>query len=136
MARETVRDSIRALERAEPEEQWVLLCFLAGREVEVGEAEVHAAIRRSELLLAAGGDPHRRLELYGRGVTALADDLDAPERREQLKVALARLEHEVAGLRSASEALRVLRSDADLAWHCYAAALLAEDLASEDEPDE
>ena len=66
----------------------MLLCFLAGRDVELEETELHAAIRRAELLLAAGGDPRRPLELYGRAVTALAADLDDPVSREQLAVGL------------------------------------------------
>ena len=76
MTRETTRDWLRSVERAEPEEQWVVLCFLAGQDVRLDEEELNAALRRSALLLAAGGDPRRRLELYGRAVTALAEDLE------------------------------------------------------------
>ena len=72
MPPESLRDLIRAAEHAEPPEQWALLCFLAGRGVTTDEHELNAALRRSQLLLAAGGDPRRRLELYGRAVTALA----------------------------------------------------------------
>jgi len=50
-------------------------CLLAGRGVTFDEHELHAALCRSELLLAAGGDPRRRLELFGRAVTALAEEL-------------------------------------------------------------
>jgi hypothetical protein len=132
MARESIRDWIRASERAEPEEQWALLCFVAGREVTPDGAELHAAIRRSELLLAAGGDPRRKLELYGRPVTALAADIDRPDLRAQLAAGLAGLAAEAEGLRGATEALRLLRRDPDLAWQCYALALLAEALAAED----
>jgi hypothetical protein len=132
MPRTTPRDWIRAAERFAPEEQWVLLCFLAGRGVEIEAAEGHAAIRRAELLLAAGGDPRRPLELYGRAVTALADDLDDPAARAQLAAGLAELTEETAGLRGASEALRLLRRDGDLAWQCYAMALLADALTGDD----
>jgi hypothetical protein len=132
MARTTRRDWIRAAERSAPEEQWVLLCFLAGREVALEETELHAAIRRGELLLAAGGDPRRRLELYGRAVSALANDLDDPVAREQLAAGLDGLTGETAGLHGASEALRLLRRDADLAWQCYAMALLADALTGDD----
>jgi hypothetical protein len=131
VARETIRDWIRALERAEPTEQWTMLCFLAGRAVEVGEDELNAAVRRAELLLAAGGDPRRRLDPFGRASTALADDLDTPERRAQLRVGLESLRGEVAGLRGARESLALLLSDADLAWTVYATSLLAEALADE-----
>jgi hypothetical protein len=127
-----VRDWIRAAERADPHEQWALLCFLAGRSVTLDEHELNAALRRSELLLAAGGDPRRPLELYGRAVTALAEDLDQPTARAQLAAGLDELAPEVEGLRGASEALRLLARDGDLAWQCYAMALLAEELAGEE----
>jgi len=109
-----------------------LLSYLAGQHVETDEAELHAAIRRAELLLAAGGDPHRPLELYGRAVSALAADLDDPRAREQLAAGLESLTTETDGLRGASEALRLLRSDGDLAWQCYAMALLADALTGDD----
>ena len=85
MARDTIRDWVRALERAEPTEQWTMLCFFAGREVALDEAELNGAVRRAELLLAAGGDPHRALDPFGRAAASLADDLDSPERRAMLR---------------------------------------------------
>lgn len=135
MARTTTRDWIRSLERAEPQEQWIVLCFLAGRNLGLDPAAVNAALRRAELLLATGGDPRRGLDLYGRAVGSLAADLDAPEAREGLRAGLRALEPDAAGLRGAQEALRLLLRDADLAWQCYACALLAEELADEGEED-
>jgi hypothetical protein len=132
MAEDGLRVSIRAAEDAEPPEQWALLCFLAGRGVTLDERELGSAVRRSELLLAAGGDPHRRLELYGRAVTALAEDLDHPVCREQLAAGLTALTPEAEGLQGAAEALRLLTRDPALAWQSYAMALLAEALAGED----
>jgi hypothetical protein len=132
-ARSEIRDWARGSERAEPEEQWVILCFLAGRDVCLDQSELNAALRRSELLLAAGGDPRRRLELYGRAVTALATDLDEPALRAQLGAGLEALVPEVEGLRGATEALRLLQRDADLAWQCFSMALLADALAGEDD---
>lgn len=129
MPQSSPRDWIRAAEHAEPNEQWALLCFLAGRSVAIDRDELSAALRRSELLLAAGGDPRRPLELYGRAVTALARDIDDPALRAELAAGLAGLSAEVEGLRGASEALRLLGRDGDLAWQCYAMALLAEELA-------
>ena len=131
MARDTIRDWVRALERAEPTEQWTILCFFAGREVAVDESELNGAVRRAELLLAAGGDPHRALDPFGRAATSLADDLDSPERRTMLRRGLAGLRDDVAGLRGAREALALLLSDGDLAWRVYATSLLAEALAEE-----
>jgi hypothetical protein len=127
-----LRDWVRSTEHAPPEEQWVLLCFLAGRSVTLDEGELHAALRRSELLLATGGDPRRPLELYGRAVTALAEDLDGPRPRAALASGLEALQPEIDGLRGATEALRLLARDRDLAWQCYAMSLLAEHLADEE----
>lgn len=132
MPKGNVRDWIRALERADQQEQWALLCFLALRDVGLDADEVNAAVRRAELLLVAGGNPRRPLELYGRAVTAIARDLDTPAARAQLREGLDALEPEVAGLRGASEALRLLRADEELAWQCSAMALLAEELAGEE----
>jgi hypothetical protein len=133
VARRTVRDWIRSLERAEPEDQWTLLCFVAGRDVTLDEHEVNAALRRAELLLATGGDPRRKLELYGRAVTAVAEDLDDPAARAQLRGGLEALAAEAEGLRGAGEALRLLLRDGDLAWQCFACALVAEELAGDDD---
>jgi hypothetical protein len=107
-----------------------VLCFLAGRRVTLAPEEANGAVRRAELLLAAGGDPRRRLELHGRAVTALARDLDATDRRRELAEGLAALEPHVAGLRGTAESLHALRADDDLAWQCFAAALLADELTS------
>jgi hypothetical protein len=131
VARRRIRDWLRSVERADPEEQWTLLCFLAGADVQLDEAEVNAALRRAELLLATGGDPRRRLELYGRAVSAVARDLDAPAARTALACGLERLVSEAEGLRGAQEAIGLLLRDPDLAWQCYACALVAEELADE-----
>ena len=76
-------------------------------------------------LLAAGGDPRREPELHGRAVTAVASDLDTPERRRALATELAAMENDVAALSGAREALRRLRDDPDLAWQTFALSLLA-----------
>ena len=131
VARETIRDWVRSLERAEPSEQWTMLCFFAGPTVAIDDDELNAAVRRAELLLAAGGDPRRRLDPFGRAASALADDLDTPERRTQLQAGLGALVDEVAGLRGARESLELLRADPDLAWTAYATSLLAEALAED-----
>lgn len=65
-------------ERGGPEDlavALVVLASVAGARVPIGEDEVRAAARRALLLLAAGGDPERGLDLDGRPVSALADDL-------------------------------------------------------------
>ena len=106
------------------------LALVAGSEVELPEEELNAALRRSLLLLAAGGDPHRELELHGRAVTALAVDLDAADRRRQLAEKLATLRRPAAGLPLVEGALARLLADRDLAWRAFACAVLAHELGS------
>jgi hypothetical protein len=96
--------------------------------VTVDADELNAARRRALLLLAAGGDPTRELDPAGRAVRALAEDLDAPARREQLRAALAALRADAAGLPAVTGAVDALLADADAAWRWYAAALLADEL--------
>lgn len=127
-----VRDWLASVEQAGPEEQWALLCFLAGRTVDLDADELNAALRRAQLLLAAGGDPRRRLELHGRAVTTLAEDIDTPAARARLRAGLDGLAPAAEGLAGATEALRLLRGDGDLAWQCFALALLAAELADDD----
>ena len=115
MARQTVRDVVRGLERAPVDELWTSLAYVAGQRVEFDEAERNAALRRAELLLATGGDPRRPLELWGRAVTAVADELDSAAARSQLADGLAALRDETEGLRAAGEALRILAADLELA---------------------
>lgn len=124
-----IKAALRSVERAEAEEQWALVCFLAGRGVELDPEVVNGTVRRAELLLATGGDPHRALELYGRAVSAVARDLDSPAARAQLRAGLASLQADATGLRGVGEALRLLLADTDLAWQCFAMSLLAEELA-------
>lgn len=122
---------LRAAEATGGDDRLVLLCLLAGSGLVLDEHDLAAALRRSELLLAAGGDPRRPLELHGRAVTALAEDLDGPERRAQLSAGLATLARSATGLSEVTSALERLRHDADLAWLCYALACLAEHLADD-----
>jgi hypothetical protein len=104
------------------------LALLAAPEGVVGPEELGPALRRAMLLLAAGGDPHRELELDGRAVTALAAELDRPERRAQVSRGLEALRPEAAALPKVAPALDELLLDATLAWQAYACALLADEL--------
>jgi hypothetical protein len=106
-----------------------VLAWLAGTDVQMADGEARAAVRRAMLLLAAGGDPHRALALDGRAVTALAADLDGPERRAALTRGLEALRPEAAGLGTVATALERLVEDDGLAWRAYAAGLLGEELA-------
>jgi hypothetical protein len=112
-------------------EATVSLALLAGQAVELDEDEVRAPLRRAMLLLAAGGDPTRELELDGRAVGAVAADLDTPERRDALARALAALDEYAETLPHAAAALARLRAEPDLAWRAFACALIAGELADE-----
>ena len=125
-----MRELLEALEHADTEPE-LPLAYLAGGSVVLDKDELRAAVRRSELLLATGGDPRRELELDGRAVTALADDLDAPARRAELLAGLERLHGETEGLPAVEAALTRLRQEPELAWRCYACALLAEALVGD-----
>ena len=121
-----MREALEVLERGPRSSLLLGLAWLAGREVELDPDEVKAATRRAELLLAAGGDPRRELDLDGRAVGAVAADLDDPAARDTLEDALARLTADSEGLAAVSDGLARLRAQPDLAWRCYAGALLAE----------
>jgi hypothetical protein len=121
-----VREVLELLEAGPSNSLLLGLAWLAGQEVDLDPDEVKATVRRAELLLAAGGDPRRELELDGRAVTSVAEDLDEPEARDQLEDSLARLAAASEGLPGVSEGLARLRAQPDLAWQSYACALLAE----------
>lgn len=104
------------------------LALVAGRDVTIEPTELAPALRRAMLLLAAGGDPHRELELDGRAVGALADELDRPERRAIVDRGLDALHEDAAALPRVAQALDELASDRNLAWRAYACALLADEL--------
>lgn len=122
------RGLLERLERAESDPS-AGLAYLASRELSIDEDAVRAARRRALLILAAGGDPHRELELDSRAVSSMAADLDAPGLRRALEDALERLQSEAMGLPRVESALVALRADGELAWRWVAAALLAEELA-------
>jgi hypothetical protein len=112
----------------------IVLATVAGQDVRVDEDEAHGAGRRALLLLSAGGDPARGLDLNGRAVGSIADDLRTAERQLALENGLRRLRLEAEGLAHVSEALHGLMHAPDLAWRAYAAGLLAEELGGADEP--
>ncbi|MEO5577318.1 MAG: hypothetical protein ABIR67_01280 [Gaiellaceae bacterium] len=121
-----MRELLELLEAGPSDGLLVSLAWLAGRELEHDEDELKASVRRAQLLLAAGGDPRRELELDGRAVAAMAEDLDNPAARDRLEDALARLTADSEGLAAVSDGLARLRAQPNLAWQSYAGALLAE----------
>jgi hypothetical protein len=126
-----LRELLEQLEPMQADTLLPSLAWLAGQDVEVDPDERHATIRRAELLLAAGGDPRRELELDGRAVTAVAADLDDPSARAALSRGLEQVAREAHGLPAVSAALARLQLEPDLAWQSYACAVLAEALAGD-----
>jgi hypothetical protein len=136
MVAETERQILEKIEPALREwgdgQACAMLALVARDSVSLPEDELRGALRRALLVLAAGGDPHRELELDGRGVTGFAADLDLPDRRAELETALRGLRTRAEGLPRASFLLDALLEDPDLAWRSLAVALLAEELGEGD----
>jgi hypothetical protein len=107
----------------------VSLAWLVSGSVPIEEDELKAARRRAMFVLAAGGDPHRELDLNSVAAERLAGELDAPGRRQALARALAALE--TAGLPNVSAGVSALLAEPDLAWRSFGLALLADELADE-----
>ncbi len=106
-----------------------VLAYVAGQAVELDQEELNGARRRALLLVAAGGDPHRDLEVDDRAVKALAGDLYTDDRRAQLGRSIDALVVRVRELPIAREAALFLAADVDLAWRLFCLGLLAEELA-------
>jgi hypothetical protein len=106
----------------------VVLASVAGADVQIDEDERHGSARRALLLLAAGGDPARGLDLAGPAVTSLAEELRTAERQLELESGIRRIAMQATGLPHVSEALHGLMHAPDIAWRAYAASVLAEEL--------
>jgi hypothetical protein len=106
-----------------------VLAYIAGQSVEIDDADLNGGRRRALLLVAAGGDPHRDLDIDDRAVKALAADLFTDERREQLGRSIDALVLQVRERPVAREAALFLAADVDLAWRLFSLSLLAEELA-------
>jgi len=111
----------------------VVFASVAGADVPIEPDQIHAAARRALFLLAAGGDPERGLDLDGRAVAAMAEELRAVDRQLALEQGLVTLRLQVQGLPHASEAVHGLIHAPDVAWRAYAAGLLAEELGGVEE---
>ena len=106
----------------------VVLATVAGRDVHVDEEEARGAARRALLLLSTGGDPSRGLDLHGRAVSSMADDLRTVDRQIALEEGVKQLRVQAEGLAHVSEALHALVDAPDVAWRAYAAGILAQEL--------
>jgi hypothetical protein len=122
-------DLLARLEGGELGDPLPVLAYVAGASVEIDESELNGARRRALLLVAAGGDPHRELDVDDRSVKAIAADLFTDDRREQLVHGIDGLVVRVRELPTLREGALFLAGDIDLAWRLYALGLLAEELA-------
>jgi hypothetical protein len=107
----------------------VSLAWLVRDSVPISEDELNAARRRAMFVLAAGGDPHRELDLNSVAADRLAGELDSPDRREALAGALAELD--TRGLATVAAGVAALLAEPDVAWRSFGLALLADELADE-----
>src|SRR5579859_837967 len=107
----------------------VALAWLVRDEIGIDEPDLNAARRRAMFVLAAGGDPHRELDLDSVAAERLASELDTPERRKALHTALSDLPTE--DLPNVSEGVSALLSEPEAAWRCLGLALLADELSDD-----
>lgn len=102
----------------------VVTAYVAGRRIEIDEAERNAAVRRALLVFAAGGDARREPALDDPAVLELARDLDTPRRRSALAASLTVLDPDPVA--------RTLLADPELAWRAFACGLLADAIGGDD----
>ena len=121
------RSSLAALEQSDVDLP-VALAWLVRDDVGIAEDELNAARRRAMFVLAAGGDPHRELDVDSVAAERLAAELDSPARRAALADALAALAADATDLPTVEGALASLHADSNLAWRSLALALIADEL--------
>ena len=102
-----------------------MLAYIAGQDVQLGDDERNAALRRALFVFAAGGPLNRDPAIDDPAVIELAGDLDSSERRAALAAAIERLD-------ANPQTLERLR-DPETAWRAYACALLADALGEDDD---
>jgi hypothetical protein len=126
---DALEDLLTRVDAGELGDPLPVLAYIAGQAVEIDDEDLNGGRRRALLLVAAGGDPHRDLDVDDRAVKALAADLYTDERREQLGRSIDALVLRVRERPVAREAALFLAADVDLAWRLFSLSLLAEELA-------
>jgi|SRR5712675_354611 hypothetical protein len=126
---DALEDLLTRVDAGELGDPLPVLAYIAGQAVEIDEGDLNGGRRRALLLVAAGGDPQRDLDVDDRAVKALAADLYTDERREQLGRSIDALVLRVRERPVAREAALFLAADVDLAWRLFSLSLLAEELA-------
>jgi hypothetical protein len=129
VSRSRLEDLEAAGYAADSGELLVALVWLCLPELPIPKADLNAARRRAMFVLAAGGDPHRELDLDSVAAERLSAELDTPERRKALHTALSDLPAE--DLPTVAEGVSALLSDPEAAWRCLGLALLADELTEE-----
>jgi hypothetical protein len=107
----------------------VALVWLCLPALPIPDDELNGARRRAMFVLAAGGDPHRDLDLNSVAAERLAAELDTSERRKALHKALSGLPAE--SLPTVAQGVSALLGEPDAAWRCLGLALLADELTEE-----
>ena len=110
------------------------VAFGASLSLRLDEAALAGPLRRALLLLAAGGDPHRALDVDSRAVRALSNDLEALVGDDELAAAFDSVHACARGLPVIEAAAAHLAADPGRARGAVALALLGVELGS-DEPD-
>jgi hypothetical protein len=121
-------DLLARLDTGELGDPLPVLAYVAGSSIEIDDSELNGARRRALLLVAAGGDPHRELDVDDRAVKSIAADLFTTDRRAQLARGIDELVLRVRDLPAARAGAIFLAGDVDLAWRLYTLGLLAEEL--------
>jgi hypothetical protein len=124
-------NAIDLFESLDDAERRAAICFAVGREVEIGAEELNESLRRAVVVRAVGGDPSREPAPDEDAVVRLADELETPERSEQLQEGLARLARAAEGRPATVHAVSALAAEPQLAWRTFCAALLADEIGSD-----
>ena len=128
-----LRQALEQLEAAAPgpNEAAAVLGYAAAAELALDESALAGPVRRTLLLLAAGGDPHRELDPTGRAVQGLAEELRELVPDETLTRAYADVRAQARGLSVLDGVAAVLEADPGAGRTALALALLGSELAGE-----
>jgi hypothetical protein len=128
-----LRQALEAIEAGgpTPPEAAAALAAAVLDELAVEGPALAGPLRRSLLLLAAGGDPRRELEPHGRAVRALAAEVARLVPPDELCAPFARVREASAGLTVLETVAASLEASPGDAAVAVALALLADELAAE-----
>jgi hypothetical protein len=128
MSADPVQELLVRVDAGELGDPLPVLAYVAGRSVELDEAELNEARRRAVVRRASTGDPQRDLHVDDPAVRTLAAELYDDSRRAALGAAIDALVLRARDLPHVREAAIFLAGDVEFAWRLYALALVAEEL--------